>query len=131
MVYIKKIIKIFAILILIIILIFVIIGITKPTWPSKAKLCQDVEKYLPKEECINQENAVGIVKRAFPEGEVTSSDVKSALGEYLHAEYVTPYGHREEYYLSIRPINYFFNYFDSYSFRYDNNGLLISFSYQD
>jgi hypothetical protein len=129
MVIVKKVIKILAILM--VSLILLILGLTKPIWPSKAKLCQDVESYLPKAECIRQENALEIVKRAFPEGEVSSSDIKSALGEYLHAEYPTTYGHREVYYLSVRPIDYLFNYFDSYDFGYDNNGMLISFSYDD
>jgi hypothetical protein len=129
MVIIKKLIKILAILI--VSLGLLILGLTTPTWPSKAKLCQDLESYLPEAECIRQENTFQIVKRAFPEGEVLSSNVKSALGEYLHAEYTTTYGHREVYYLSIRPIDYLYNYFDSYDFKYDNNGVLISFSYDD
>jgi hypothetical protein len=129
MVIIKKVIKIF--IILIVSLILIILGLTRPTWPSKAKLCQNVERYIPKVECILQENAVQIVKSAFPEGEVSSSDVKSTLGEYLYAEYPTTYGHREVYYLSVRPIDYLFNYFDLYEFRFDNNGVLISFSYDD
>ena len=129
MVIIKKAVKILAILI--VSLLLLILVLTRPTWPSKATLCQNLDKYLPKEECIRQENAVQIVKRAFPEGEVSSSDVKSALGEYLHAEYPTAYGHREVYYLSVQPIDYLFNYFDSYDFRYDNDGVLISFSYDD
>ena len=129
MAIIKKVVKILAILI--VSLTLLILGLTKPTWPSKSKLCQDVERYLPKADCIRQENALEIVKRAFPEGEVSSRDVKSALGEYLHAEYTTTYGYREVYYLSVRPMDYLFNYFDSYDFRYDNNGVLISFSYDD
>jgi hypothetical protein len=129
MIIIKKVFKILTILLVSIILL--ILGLTKPTWPSKAKLCQNVESYLPKEECIRQENALEIVKQAFPEGEVSSSDVKSALGEYLYAEYPTTYGHREVYHLSVRPIDFLFNYFDSYDFGYDNNGVLISFSYDD
>jgi hypothetical protein len=129
MVIFKKMIKMLAILL--VSLIFLILVLTLPTRPSKVQLCRDVEGYLPKAECMKQENAVQIVKRAFPEGEVSSSDVKSALGEYLHAEYITPYGYREVYYLSVRPIDFLLNYFDSYDFRYDNNGVLISFSYDD
>ena len=29
------------------------------------------------------ENALEIVKRAFPEGEVSSKDIKGVIGEYL------------------------------------------------
>ncbi len=79
----------------------------------------------------HQENGLEIVKLAFPEGAVSSSDVKSALGEYLYAEYPTTYGHREVYYLSVSPIDCFFNYFDSYDFGYDSNRVLTSFSYDD
>jgi hypothetical protein len=125
----KKLVKNLAILFLSLVLL--ILGLTKPTWPSKIRLCRNVESYLPKAECIRQENALEIVKRAFPEEQVSSSDVKSALGEYLHAEYPTTYGHREVYYLSVRPIDYLFNYFDSYDFGYDNDGLLVAFSYDD
>ncbi len=129
MVIIKKVFTIFPIFI--VSLILLILGLTRPTWPSKATLCQNLDRYLPKAECIRQENAVQIVKQAFPEGEVSSSDVKSTLGEYLHAEYPTTYGHREVYYLSVQPIDYIFNYFDMYDFRYDYNGVHISFSYDD
>ena len=45
MAIIKKVVKILAILI--VSLTLLILGLTKPTWPSKAKLCQDVERYLP------------------------------------------------------------------------------------
>lgn len=124
-----KLYKIIAILVLSIVLLF--LALVMPTWPTKAKLCQDVEQYLPKAECMQLENHVEIVKRAFPEGDVSSSDVKSALGEYLHDEYLTTFGHREVYYLSARPINHLFNYFDSYDFRYDNNGVLTSIRYDD
>lgn len=110
MVILKKVIKILAILMASLVLL--ILSLILPTKPSKAKLCQDVESYLPKAECIRQENALEIVKQAFPKGEVSSSDVKSALGEYLHAEYSTTYGHLEEYYISIRPINYLFRDFE-------------------
>ncbi len=126
---IKKAIKILAILTVSFVLLF--ICLTMPTWPSKTKLCQDVESYLPHSECIHLDNSIQIVKQAFPEGAVSSADVKGALGEYLHAEYPTTYGHREVYYLSINPIDYVFNYFDSYDFGYDHNGVLISFSYDD
>ena len=81
MVFIKKVIMIFVVLITCLLLLM--LGLTKPTWPSKAQLCRDVESFLPKAECMRQENALAIVKRAFPEGEVSSSDVKSALGKYL------------------------------------------------
>src|SRR5688572_17672066 len=101
------------------------------TWPSKTELCQDLESYLPKTECIRLEDSLEIVQRAFPEGEVSSSDIRGALGEYLHAEYPTSYGHTEEYYLSIRPIDYLFRYHDSYRFSYDSSGTLVAFSYDD
>jgi len=129
MVIIKKVVKILTILTAILVLLFLVLFL--PAWPSKARLCQDVESYLSKAECIRQDNALEIVKLAFPEGEVSSSDVKGALGKYLYAEYPTAYGHREVYYLSVQPIDYLFNYFDSYDFRYDNDGVLISFSYDD
>ena len=112
-------------------LALVFVGLTAPTWPNKARLCRDVQDYLLKDECLHMENAVEIAQRAFPAGEVTSSDIKGALGEYLYAEYPTAYGHREVYHLSKRPIDYLFDYFDTYDFGYDNNGVLTSFSYDD
>lgn len=129
MVILKKVLKILAILI--VCLLLLMLGFTKPTWPSKAQLCRDVERFLPKAECMRQENALAIVKRAFPEGEVSSSDVKSALGKYLQYERPTTYGHREVYYLSTSPIDYFLHYSASYDFGYDKNGVLITFSYDD
>ena len=125
----KKVIMIFVVLI--VCLLLLILGLTKPTWPSKAQLCRDVEGYLPNAECIRQENALAIVMRAFPEGEVSSSDVKSALGKYLQDEHPTTYGHVEEYRLGNTPIKYLFSNFASYRFRYDNKGILIAFDYYD
>ena len=125
----KKVIMIFVVLI--VCLLLLILGLTKPTWPSKAQLCRDVEGYLPNAECIQQENALAIVMRAFPEGEVSSSDVKSALGKYLQDEHPTTYGHVEEYRLGNTPIKYLFSNFASYRFRYDNKGILIAFDYYD
>ena len=84
MVILKKMLKILAILM--VSLSLLILGLILPIWPSKAQLCRDVESFLPKAECMRQENAVRIVERAFPEGEVSSSDVKSALGKYLQYE---------------------------------------------
>jgi hypothetical protein len=129
MAIIKKIVKILAVLALSLVLLIYVL--TMVTWPNKARLCRDVQDFLPKEECLRLENAVEIVKRAFPEGRVTTGDVKGALGEYLYAEYSTTYGHLEVYHLSARPIDYLFNYFDSYDFGYDNNGVLVAFSYDD
>mgnify|MGYP006872421886 FL=1 len=117
--------------VLIVCLLLLILGLTKPTWPSKAQLCRDVEGYLPNAECIRQENALAIVMQAFPEGEVSSSDVKSALGKYLQDEHPTTYGHVEEYRLGNTPIKYLFSNFASYRFRYDNKGILIAFDYYD
>jgi|APFre7841882724_1041349.scaffolds.fasta_scaffold121843_2 hypothetical protein len=125
----KKILKILSVLLLGLVLLYY--GLTAPTWPSKTRLCRDIQDFLPKDECIHMENAQEIIKRAFPEGEVTSSDVKGALEEYLYAEYPTTYGHREVYHLSVKPVDYLFDYFDAYDFGYDNNGILISFSYDD
>ena len=125
----KKVIMIFVVLI--VCLLLLILGLTKPTWPSKAQLCRDVEGYLPNAECIRQENALAIVMQAFPEGEVSSSDVKSALGNYLQDEHPTTYGHVEEYRLGNTPIKYLFSNFASYRFRYDNKGILIAFDYYD
>jgi len=125
----KKVIMIFVVLI--VCLLLLILGLTKPTWPSKAQLCRDVEGYLPNAECIRQENALAIVMQAFPEGEVSSSDVKSALGKYLQDEHPTTYGHVEEYRLGNTPIKYLFSNFASYRFRYDNKGILIAFDYYD
>lgn len=125
----KKVIMIFVVLI--VCLLLLILGLTKPTWPSKAQLCRDVEGYLPNAECIRQENALAIVMQAFPEGEVSSSDVKSALGKYLQDEHPTTYGHVEEYRLGNTPIKYLFRNFASYRFRYDNKGILIAFDYYD
>ena len=125
----KKVIVIFVVLIGCLLLL--ILGLTKPTWPSKAQLCRDVEGYLPNAECIRQENALAIVMQAFPEGEVSSSDVKSALGKYLQDEHPTTYGHVEEYRLGNTPIKYLFSNFASYRFRYDNKGILIAFDYYD
>ena len=125
----KKVIMIFVVLI--VCLLLLILGLTKRTWPSKAQLCRDVEGYLPNAECIRQENALAIVMQAFPEGEVSSSDVKSALGKYLQDEHPTTYGHVEEYRLGNTPIKYLFSNFASYRFRYDNKGILIAFDYYD
>ena len=129
MAIIKKVLKILAILM--VSLSLLILGLIFPVWPSKAQLCWDVERFLPKAECMRQENALAIVKRAFPEGDVSSSDVKSALGKYLQYEYPAIYGHREVYYLSTSPIDYFLHYSASYDFGYDKNGVLITFSYDD
>jgi len=129
MTIIKKAIMIF--IVLLACLILLMFGLTIPNWPSKAELCRDVERYLPQDECSRQENALEIVKRAFPEGGVSSSDVKGALGKYLHREYPASYGHIEVYYLSISPIDYFFKNFDSYHFRYDRNGVLLAFDHYD
>ncbi|HYE68682.1 MAG TPA: hypothetical protein VEA58_08720 [Anaerovoracaceae bacterium] len=79
-----RLLRIGALLGLSIVLLF--LALVMPTWPTKAKLCKDVEQYLPKAECMQLENHVEIVKRAFPEGKVSTSDVKSALREYLHNE---------------------------------------------
>lgn len=125
----KKMLKILGVLFLSLVLLF--LGVTGQTRPSKSKLCKVLESYLPIAECLQMGNALEIVKRAFPEGEVYTTDVKGALGEYLHAEYPTSYGHLEEYYLSVRPIDYLFRNFDSYRFAYDSNGLLVAFSYDD
>ncbi len=129
MIFIKKLIKILAILIVSLVLLF--LGLTIPTWPSKARLCRDVESYLPREECSRLKSTSEIVYRAFPKGEVSSNDVKGALGKYLHEEHPTTYGHIEVYYLSIRPIDYLFRSFASYRFGYDNHGILVALSYDD
>lgn len=112
-------------------LFFIGIAVTTPVWPSNAKLCQDLEPYIPKDECARLDSRIMILKRAFPNEKTSSSDVKSALGAYLHTEYPTSYGHLEEYYISIRPIDYLFRDFDSYRFGYDNDGMLVAFSYDD
>jgi len=125
----KKILKIIAMLTLGLVLLILVLF--WPVWPSKAKLCQDVKDYLPKAKCMQLNNAVEIVMQAFPEGEVTSSDVKGALGEYLHNEHLTTYGHMEEYYLSVRPIGNLLIGQDSYRFRYKHDGVLVAFSYDD
>ena len=126
---IKKLTKFLVILLLS--LVFLIVGLTEPVWPSKVKLCQDLENYISKAECINLDSRIAIVKRAFPEGKTSASDVRSALGEYLQEEHSTSYGHTEKYYLSVQPIDYLFRNFDSYRFRYDDNGVLVAFSYED
>ncbi len=48
-------IKILAILIVSLVLLF--LGLKIPTWPSKARLCWDLENYLPKEECVTRKMA--------------------------------------------------------------------------
>ncbi len=125
----KKIVRFLVILFLVIILLF--LGLTQPVWPSKNKLCQDLESHIQRKECVHLDNRIAIIRRAFPEGETSSSDVKKALGAYLNAEYPTKYGHLEEYYLSVRPIDYLINTYDSYRFGYDSNGVLVAFSYED
>ena len=117
--------------ILVLTLALLILSLFRTTWPSKAKLCRDLERYIPKNECTNMDNRVAILKRAFPEGKTSSSDVRNALGEYLYAEYPTTYGHLEEYHLSIHLTDYLFRYHDSYHFRYDSSGTLVAFSYED
>ena len=129
MILFKKVIKLLPILM--VSLILIIFVLTLPTWPSKSNLCKDVESFLPKTECMRQENAVQIIRQAFPEGGVSSSDVKSALGKYLHAEYPTTYGHIEEYYLSVSPIDFLFRNFNSFRFGYNDLGILVAFSYDD
>jgi len=125
----KKTVKILSVLLLSLVLLNYVLTVL--TWPSKAKLCRNVQDYLSIDECLKMENAVGIVQRAFPEGEVTSGDVNGALGEYLFAAYPTTYGHREVYHLDVSLINYLFDNFATYKFKYDNNGVLIAFSYDD
>jgi len=108
-----------------------IYGMLWPTWPSKARLCRDIESFIPKAECVNIKYRIEIIKRAFPEGTTTQKDVENALGEYLQEKYQTPYGYYEVYYLSIRPIDYIFRDFVDYEFMFDNNGILVAFGYQD
>jgi hypothetical protein len=107
------------------------LSLFRRTSPSKARLCQDLESYIPQNECTDIDSRVAILKRAFPEGKTSSNDVKNALGAYLNVEYPTTYGHLEEYYLSVRPIDHLFRNYDSYRFGYDSNGTLVAFSYED
>lgn len=102
-------------------------------YPSQYRLCRDVAEYIPQQECIALENNWAIVQRAFPEGEANSEQVKAALGKYLSYEGPTTYGHREVYHLSVGLSDYLpgVGYFDYYSFRYDHNGVLVAFSYDD
>jgi hypothetical protein len=124
----KRLMRLFILLIIITSLYF---GFTQFTWPSKTILCKDIIEYIPYTECISTGNRIEIINKAFKKGETSSSQIKAVIGKYLHTEYSTSYGHIEEYYLSIRPIDYIFNNFDSYRFGYDRNGVFITFSYDD
>ena len=101
-------------------------GLALPTWPSKTRLCRDLESYITRSECMRLEDRYEIVEQAFPIGITSEADVRKTLGEYFHAEYETTYGYLEVYYLSKKPINYLIRYFKSFSFAYDRNGILIS-----
>ena len=112
-------------------LVLLLAGLTMPRWPSRARLCRDVADFLPPAECRQLNSALEIVQAAFPAGAVSAAEVRSALGDYLVTAVPTTYGHREVYHLERRPIDYLFNYFATYDFRYDQEGQLVSFSYDD
>ena len=107
------------------------LGMLLPSWPSKARLCRDLESHIPVTECMALDHRAAIVEQAFPIGTTSTETVKSAIGDYLHDEYQTDYGHRETYYLDVSPIAHVFRYYSKYNFRYDKNGTLVAFSYED
>ncbi len=100
-----------------------------PTWPTKARLCRDVEAYLPKSQCLSLDDKFVIVNQAFPPGSTSSKDVKNALGDYLHDEYPTVNGHIEIYYLSVHPLSIGLP--SEYIFTYNQNGILRRIDYLD
>jgi hypothetical protein len=112
-------------------IIFLCLVLYVPTWPSKTKLCQNLESFIPIAECLNLDSRIDIIKKAFTVGETSSVDIKSSLGDYIHEEYPTSYGHRELYYLQTRPIDFIFGSSASYDFSYDTNGILTSFDYEE
>ncbi len=99
-----------------------------PTWPTKARLCQDVEMYIPLEECLGLEDKSAILHQAFPIGSTTSNDVKGTLGAYLYDEYQTENGHIEIYHLNNHLIDFII---DGHIFLYDKSRNLRGISYED
>ena len=102
-----------------------------PSWPTKSMLCRDVEMYIPRDECLELKDKFAILDRAFPIGSTSSSDVKSALGDYLDDEYQTENGHIEIYHLNNHLMDYLISRRDDYIFTYDEYGNLRRYDYMD
>ncbi len=115
---------------LICIIIFIVLSIW-PSWPTKARLCRDVEAYIMRSECLTLDDKFAILDRAFPVGSTSSEDVKNALGDYLHDKVPGKSGHIEIYYLSVQPMDYLMSFQDAYIFTYDEDGLFLGYIYED